>query len=88
MARYIREVKDYNGTLLSREESSNPFPRVTECSDWYQPGLGRLVIRHIRQLHGREDAEPTIKTIVTVGPPFVLPSSDRIGHGLLRARAS
>jgi len=88
MARYIREVKDYNGTLLSHEESSDPFPRVTECSDWYHPGLGRLVIRHIRQLHAREDSEPTIKTIVTVGPPFVLPNSDRTGLGSLRARAS
>jgi hypothetical protein len=88
MARYIREVRDYNGALLSREESSQPFPRTTECGDWYQPGHGKLVVRHVRQLSSRDEAGPAIHTIVTVGPPFVVPQAPRLGFRSHGSRAS
>ena len=86
MARYIREVKDYNGVLLSREESGEPFPRITQCGDWYQPGFERLMVRHVRQLQSRDGGEQTTYTILTVGPPFVMPASDdRLGYGSSRS---
>jgi hypothetical protein len=88
MARYIREVRDYNGALLSREESSQPFPRIAECGDWYQPGFSRLVVRHVRQLTSRDEPEPAIHTIVTVGPPFAMPESPRLGIRPRGSRAS
>ena len=77
MARYIREVRDYNGNLVSQEESLQPLPRITQGEDWYQPGFRRLVVRHVRQVHSA-GAEPTVQTIVTVGPPLEAPRSIRL----------
>ena len=78
MARYIREVRDYNGKLVSHEESPQPLPRVTQGQDWYQPGYERLVVRHVRQVDFPGAEEPTVQTIVTVGPPLSVPRSARL----------
>lgn len=78
MARYIRDVRDYNGKLVSHEESMRPLPRVTQGQDWYQPGYERLVVKHVRQVDLREADEPTVQTIVTVGPPLIAPRSARL----------
>jgi hypothetical protein len=84
MARYIREVRDFNGTLLSTEEASQPFPRLSEGGEWYQPGNGRLVVRHVRQVQSSGEDGPIVQTIVTVGPPFVIPRTGGVGPGPLR----
>lgn len=78
MARYIREVRDYNGKLVSQEESGQPLPRVTQGEEWYQPGYERLIVKHVRQVDLPGTEEPTVQTIVTVGPPLATPRSARL----------
>lgn len=78
MARYIREVRDHNGNLVAQEESLRPLPRVTQGQDWYQPGYERLIVKHVRQVDLQGTDEPTVQTIVTVGPPLAAPRSARL----------
>jgi hypothetical protein len=84
MARYIREVRDFNGTVLSLEESVERFPKIAQGEDWYQPGFERLVVRHVREMYSVGEEGSTHRTIATVGPPFVIPHSIRIRPGSSR----